>query len=292
MSNIYTIKNEYLSVSVSAQGAELQSIRDAGGHEYLWQADPTYWGEHAPNLFPYVGRLLGGEYKLDGEIHRMEIHGLALYLPFTLAAHTGDSMTFQLESSSATKAKYPRDFAFRIHYTLEGNRLNVDFEVENRDEKTMYYGLGGHPGFRVPMEEGKAFEDYRLRFPQECHPFRVTFGPNCLRSGTVPYALEENRILSLRHDLFDDDAIVLGDLPREVTLETESGSRSVTVRYPNMPYLGMWHWPKTDAPYVCLEPWGSLPAREGEIMVFEEQEDLFSLAPGETSHNSWSIEIQ
>ena len=29
------------------------------GREYLWQADPTFWGKHAPVLFPIVGSLRG-----------------------------------------------------------------------------------------------------------------------------------------------------------------------------------------------------------------------------------------
>ena len=40
------IKNEHLTVSLSAHGAELQSIKDANGKEYLWQANPDKWGRH------------------------------------------------------------------------------------------------------------------------------------------------------------------------------------------------------------------------------------------------------
>ena len=28
----------------------------------------------------------------------------------------------------------------------------------------MYFGLGGHPGFNVPLEAGLSFEDYCLEF--------------------------------------------------------------------------------------------------------------------------------
>ena len=28
----------------------------------------------------------------------------------------------------------------------------------------MYFGVGGHPGFAVPLEKGLAFEDYCLQF--------------------------------------------------------------------------------------------------------------------------------
>ena len=103
--------------------------------------------------------------------------------------------------------------------------------------------------------------------------------------------MEEDRLLPLNHSLFDQDAIVLKDMDRQVTLEAPSGSK-ITVAFPQMPYLGLWHWPKTDAPYICIEPWSSLPSMQGKTAVFEEQKDLISLAPGKTYTNCWSIQIQ
>ena len=49
--------------------------------------------------------------------------------------------------------------------------------------------------------------------------------------------------------------------------------------------------PKTDAPYVCLEPWCSLPSKQDEIAVLEEQADLLRLPVGETYRNRWQITI-
>ena len=48
------LRNEQLSIIVSEKGAELQSIKDANGKEYLWQADPNFWPRHSPILFPIV----------------------------------------------------------------------------------------------------------------------------------------------------------------------------------------------------------------------------------------------
>lgn len=35
----YTIKNECLTLRVNALGGQMQSLKDASGHEYLWQGD-------------------------------------------------------------------------------------------------------------------------------------------------------------------------------------------------------------------------------------------------------------
>ena len=274
---IHTIKNEFLTVSAKEAGAELMSILGAEGTEYLWQGDPKYWSDRALNIFPYVARLNGGKYYLDGELHEMAIHGIAPYRDFTVTENDGTRMVFELRSDEKTRAEYPRDFVFRIVYALEGKNLTVSFVCENRDERTMYFGLGGHPGFHVPLAPGKKFEDYRLRFSETCAPCRVGFNADCfVTHEDVPFRLENGTDIPLRRDLFDDDAIVLRDMAREVTLTCGEGP-GVTVRFPGMQYLGLWHWPKTDAPYICIEPWCSLPADAGSITVFEEQRDLIAL---------------
>ena len=52
-----------------------------------------------------------------------------------------------------------------------------------------------------------------------------------------------------------------------------AGVSKVTVSYPDFRYLGFWHKPKTDAPYVCVEPWTSLPSREGIVEDLSLQSD-------------------
>lgn len=285
-----TIQNEFLTVTVSQKGAELQSILGFDGTEYLWQGDPAYWPDRALNIFPYVARLTEGAYELDGQRHSMAIHGIAPYRVFIPVLQERDRLTLELTSDEETRREYPREFAFRVLYALEGSTLTITYQVENRDEKTMYFGLGGHPGFRVPFRGG-SFRDYRLRFGEDCAPVRVGFTKSCFLSGEdSPYPLE-NGCIPLRHDLFDDDAIVLKNAAHSVTLERSGDSRGVTVTYPQMDYLGIWHMPKTDAPYVCIEPWSSLPSTQDKIAVFEEQADLISLAPGQTYQNKWSIQI-
>ena len=289
---LHTIHNEFLSVIASEQGAELQSVLGADGTEYLWQGDPTYWSNRAVNIFPYVARLTNGSYYLDGKLYHMDIHGLALYRRFDAVSNDGSRMVLELDSNEETYAAYPRAFALRVIYALQDRTLSVIYEVENRDDKTMYFGLGGHPGFNVPLAKGKRFEDYRLRFSQPCQLKRVGLTKDCFLNGKdEPFSLEEDQVLRLRHEMFDDDAIVLKDMTREVTLETEGDSHCVTVTFPQMDYLGLWHRPKTDAPYICIEPWCSLPSTQDQIAVLEQQKDLISLEPKGIYRNHWRITV-
>ena len=288
----HIIKNEALTVTISGHGAQIQSILGADGTEYLWQGEANYWPDRDLTLFPFVARLTGGKYSLDGGIYELPIHGLAPYRDFTAAENTGTRLVLELQSSAETMRQYPREFTFRVAYTLLGGALTVAYEVINRGERPMIFGLGGHPGFNVPLQKGLRFEDYRLRFPSPCRPTRVGFTPDCFVSGEdTPWPLEDGRSIPLSHSLFDDDAVVLRDICREVTLESPLDGHSVTVTFPQMPWLGLWHTPKTDAPYVCIEPWLSLPAYAGETTVFENRPDLARLAPGETYRNQWSIAV-
>lgn len=282
------IENEYLQVIISDAGAELMSIRSVAGTEYLWQGDPAYWSDRAPNIFPYVARLTNGCYTYQGKTYKLPIHGFAPTAKFSVQDWEKTSVTFTLESNPEFYEMYPFLFRFCIRYYLEENSLRVEMKVENLDEKTMYFGLGGHPGIRVPMEEGLSFEDYFLEFP-ESELRRVEFTPACFITGKDdPFPVENNR-LPLRHNMFDDDAIVLKGVPGKVALRSEKGQRAVTLIAPDLPVYGFWHMPKTDAPYICLEPWSSLPSRQDMVEDFETQEDLIRLEAGKTYVTTWSL---
>ena len=173
-----------------------------------------------------------------------------------------------------------------------GSQVQISYGVKNRSRQVMPFGIGGHPGFRVPLDDGEDFTDYVVEFAGGCQPDRIGFTPQVYLSGQdEAYSLEDGKYLSLRHDLFDQDAIILKNMSREVTLRSRVSSHGVTVSYPEMSYLGLWHWPKTDAPYLCIEPWTSLPARQDVVEDFGCKSDLIHLLPGKTYTNIWSITI-
>lgn len=287
---LHTIKNDYLQVTVSELGAELQSIQDCNGTEYLWQGDPKYWKGKAINIFPYVGRMVNSEYFLDGNRYQLDIHGFARFCRFCPVEADALHLTLELTDSEDLLAQFPRKFSFRVIYTLKDNALEITYQVENRDEKNMRFGLGGHPGFNIPFGGGE-FEDYRIRFADKCHPKQVLFSDTVLVAGEADYPLQDEQYIPLRHNLFDQDVVLLKNVVPQVTLESPKTQRSVTIRFPDMPYVGFWHRPETDAPYVCVEPWCSLPAAHGKPTVLEEQADLLVLEPGKIYTNTWTVSI-
>ena len=289
---LITIQNESLQLSVDTLGAQMMSLQSLEGLEYLWQGDPRFWSDRAPTLFPFIGRLTDNRCRVRGKEYPMGIHGFAASSQFRPAEQGEDRLVLELESSDATLAQYPFPFRLRIRYQLTEDRVEIQYTVQNLGTDTMPFGIGGHPGFRVPLKDGERFEDYVLDFSQPCQPDRVGFTPQVYLNGhDQRYPLEEGRYLPLRHALFDNDAVILKNMDRRVTLRSRVSGKGVEVSYPDMSYLGIWHWPKASAPYVCIEPWTSLPARQDVVEELTCKSDLVHLAPGGAYENAWSIRV-
>lgn len=303
---IYTLKNSEMEVQVSSKGGELVSLRDADQTEYIWIGDARYWKRHAPQLFPCIGRLTNNQYRMDGELHEMGQHGFLRDYELTKVEREEQDIALdgvadpagaaalhlQLTSDASTRQLYDRDWTVDIFYRLCGKTLSVKFQVRNCDTRTMRFGYGIHPGFNVPLNPALRFEDYRLDFHEVSTPKQMELTERYTISGGMhDYTLEEGRYLPLQHSLFDHDAIILKDMPHTVTLGSQKDEKKVTVTFPDMPYLGIWHAPETDAPFVCIEPWSSLPSTDGIIDEFETKSDFITVEPEETYMNSWLISI-
>lgn len=289
----YILENEQLKVTVSDAGAEIRSIvGKKTGTEYLWQGDPTYWSGRAPVLFPICGRLTEGKYTWKGQTYEMNLHGFARRSVFT-AEKVGDhTVTFLFTANEETKKMYPFDFEFRMTYTLTDSTVECRYDVKNEKESDLPFAVGGHPGFNVPMEAGKKFEDYRLEFACAKEARELVFSDTCFDTGkTRAFPLEEGRILPLRHSLFDIDAVFLTDMCHKVTLGTPGGTRSLTLSFKGFPHVGFWHKPRTKAPYVCIEPWCSVPSPDGVIDDFATKKELTHLKKGESYTNAFEITI-
>lgn len=288
----YTIENNRLRLVIESRGAQLLHIQSREGLEYLWQGDPAYWSDRAPILFPFVGRLTQDTYRYQGKPYSMGIHGFAASQEFSCRVHEKDYLLLELTDNEGTRKQYPFAFSLTVGYRLEDSQVKITYEVKNPGKEILPFGIGGHPGFRVPLEKDEDFTDYCLEFTQPCQPDRVGLTPQAYLSGQdALYPLEKGKILNLRHDLFDQDAIVLKNMSREVTLRSRKSGHGVRLTFPQMTYLGLWHRPKTQAPYLCIEPWTSIPARQDVVEDLGCKSDLIPLPPGECYVNRWEITV-
>lgn len=288
----YTINNEKITLTISSVGGEFQSIKDAQGHEYLWQGDAATWTDRGPNLFPYIGRMTNKSYTYKDAVYNMDIHGFLPKAEMQFVEQKEDTLTLRLESSDETRKQYPFEFVLDITWKLEGEKITIIYHVRNTDDKKIYFGIGGHPGFKIPIEKDLKFEDYRIDFGKDAKPRRILFSEDCfVLEKDEAFELDGGRYLNLRHDLFDDDAIVLKEMPKEVTINSTKSNKEIRVEFPDMDHLGIWHWPHAEVDYVCIEPWSSLPSRKDIVEDLETQADLLTLESGKEYTNTWSITI-
>lgn len=288
----YEIKNNFLTVRISTKGGELRSIRDAEGREYLWQGDEATWQDRGPNLFPYMGRMTDKTYTCEGKEYHMEIHGFLIYSEMELVSRAEDTLVMKLEASDFTREQYPFEFRVEIRWRLVENSLEMTWTVDNLDSRTMYFGVGGHPGFRMPVDEGLDLEDYRLDFgsSKEIRREKLSGGGHMLDEDE-PFPLEEGRYLPLHNGLFAEDSLILRETTGSAVLESPEGRRKIRVDYPDMDYLVLWKWEEEKTDFLCIEPWTSLPSREGIVEALETQKNLISLNAGGKYTNTWSITI-
>jgi galactose mutarotase-like enzyme len=287
------LENEKIRIAVKERGAELTSLYHKELHkEYLWQADPTYWGKHAPVLFPVIGCMRDEEFIHEGKSFPMTKHGFARDLDFLLVEMGADYLEYELESTEETKARYPFDFSFRIRYTLEGDQVHTDYRVKNKGESEMFYSLGAHPAFNWPLEPKEAFTDYRLRFPREEKLDSLMIDLDTgLRNLQRKPVMDQTQVLDLNHGLFDEDALIFEGVESEwVRFESQKSDRFIQISLQGFTHLGVWTKPNY-APFLCIEPWQGLCDRQDTNKELNQKEGIRRVAAGDQKQVRMTIAI-
>lgn len=248
-----TIKSDALEVKINPKGAELCSVKDRSGFEYMWQADPQVWPRHAPVLFPVVGKLKNDRYRYNGTEYTLTQHGFARDRLFDLAEEKQGACSFLLKPDEETRRIYPFDFELTIGYLIEKNRLSITYDVRNTGVAGMLFSIGGHPGFNCPFSADESYDDCYIEFTGDSLMQRCL--DNGLRGGEHRMTQLRGSRLYLSKDLFDNDALVFENHQVErARLAGSKSGRSVTLECPGWPYFGVWA-KKGCTNFVCLEPW-------------------------------------
>lgn len=288
----YRLDNGVLEINVASKGAELISIKDETGKEYLWQGDEKYWGRQSPILFPFVGRLKNQEYTYEGKKYPMMQHGFARDMEFSVIEEKVDEIWFEIKDDGETYKLYPFHFSLKIGYRLVENRIEVLWKVENIDTKTMYFNIGAHPGFFCPIDGEKDKVGYALEFNSKGNPkyYGADYDTGLRFSKLHELKLENGRSI-ITKEYFDETTYIFEDNQiSEVSLVKPSGEKYVTVRF-DMPILAVWSKERADAPFVCLEPWCGRCDRMDFNGNLADREYNTVLEAGEVFNNVYSIEI-
>lgn len=241
----FHLENDYLAISVDTHGAELSSIiNKKENKEMLWQGDPEYWGRKSPVLFPVVGKYNNGKTTYEGKEYSLGQHGFARDMEFVIAEKTSNKLTFILESNHKTLEVYPFNFRLTCTFQLVDNKIIVGWEVQNTDNKKIYFSIGAHPAFYC--EKSKTI----LTMNSENLKYSLVNADGLYTP--KKYDVESEFVL---HDsIFDNDALIIENSNvTEVSL-VDNDKKYITVKF-DAPLFGIWSPTKKNAPFVCIEPW-------------------------------------
>ena len=296
--NTHVIENDKLRVGLCSLGAELLSLQDkVNNRELLWQGDPAVWDGQAPLLFPMVGRLKTGGFTHEGKRHEIGIHGFARFMEFQAVQESATAVSFTFASNAETRAQYPFDFTLTVRWSLDGGTLLKEHITTNTGRGDMWYEVGGHEGYRLPLLDGEKMGDYWLAFDgvDALHPF-VNDDDKMILDQKREVKLDRGRLrLDMGH--FANDALILDDFAknknkRKVELHGPKTGRLLTVTFPDFDYLCLWTmWLPFDTNYICIEPSSALPdfLRLGTELT--EKIGIRRLLPGQHERLAYAVEV-
>lgn len=291
---IITLRNETISASIATIGAQLISLKDASGREYIWQRDPAFWKNCSPLLFPAVGNSRNGKTLIEGDWYEMPKHGFCKDMDFAVKDQTETSACFRITATEETKTMYPYDFTLSLTYTLTADGLNMDYQVWNPENRDIHYCLGAHPGFIIPLRDGETFSDYQLEFDQQETASCTVYDAANMQfdvNHQLPL-LDHTNTLPLSYGLFDNDAVFFtGLLSRSVSIIHPGTKKGVKVDFPDFQTVAFWTPDHKEAPFLCVEPWNGSAICSDEDDEFIHKNHVQTLKPRESKEYHLGIHI-
>jgi galactose mutarotase-like enzyme len=276
-----------LTASVLAHGAELCSLRNAAGVEWIWPAAPA-WPRHSPILFPIVGRLTGDRLRVGADQYTMKQHGFARDRRFTWGDCDAKSCRLILQDDAQTQSAFPFAFRLEVAYDLTPDTLSVTYKVENPGNASLPFSIGAHPAFAWPLRAGKTKQEHSLRFAKnEPAPIR-RLREGLLRPDPFPSPIQ-GRDLPLHPSLFEADAIIMDQVASQSVQYLDAGGSGLEISWHGFSELGLWS--RAGGDFLCIEPWAGFSSPEGFDGEFAEKPGVITLAPGGQQAFGWQVRV-
>ncbi|WP_257985563.1 aldose 1-epimerase family protein [Bacillus sp. V5-8f] len=292
---LFVMENDWLKVEIATNGAEVRKVKHKkNGLDYMWTGDNAYWGRVSPVLFPIVGRLKEDRYQLNGQTYSLPQHGFLRDVMFDLHEQTTTSVSFVVESAGRFTNVYPFEFKAFIHYMIKEDSLIVRWEIVNESKEEMYFSIGAHPAFKVPLLGNETIEDYSLHFTPAGNKNVMEYE---LKDSLIHEKGMANDIstIQLSDSLFVNDALVYSNID-SITLVSNKSSHGVEVMFEEFPFVGIWSKYMdangTMAPFVCIEPWYGIADTYHTSGGFKDKFGINKLEIGETFQAEYKINFK
>jgi galactose mutarotase-like enzyme len=288
-----SIASDALIAEIDPLGAQLSSLKNRAGLDLLWDGDPKVWAGRAPLLFPIVGALAGGTYRVGSESFQLPRHGFARGKLFSLEKSSSSAARFRLSADSVSLRVYPFQFELDVEYVISGATLSVITQISNQGNADMPASFGYHPGFRWPLPFAQPrsahFIDFEMNEPA---PVRRIDAAGLLTPERHATPVTGRR-LNLSDSLFQSDVIIFDEIKSRSVIYGAAQGPLIKIGFADVPgtampggaapgaaapYLGIWT--KPGAPFICIEPWHGVTDPEGFSGDLRDKPGVFVLSAG------------
>jgi len=296
-----TIENNNFKLEVSSFGAEIQHfVKKSDGTELIWNGDSSVWKNHAPILFPFVARCLGGYFLIDGKkCEYTRNHGFARDLETKILVAEKDRVVFELTESEDTLYRFPYHFSLQTEYKLVEDGLDWKITVTNTDSKDFYFGVGTHAAFSCPKNtdpDGTSINDYEIIFEKE-EPLTSAI---CNADGflaengdlTKSYGEAKPGVIPLNDKGFGNGHLFTNYKSEWVGLKNKTSGEIISISTKGFPYCMIWQNTAGTPQFVCIEPWHGIPDCENTDHIWENKKGMNLLKAGQTFISQQDIRLR
>lgn len=293
---LQVIQNEYIKIAVHPLGAELKSLTKVSDQkEYIWQGSNESWKKSSPILFPFIGKLWNDQYQYNAKTYPMGLHGFANQKTFEVVSKSRTELWFKLMNDAETLKIYPFEFELFIGYILEGYSCKVVYKVRNKGKNTMYFQIGGHPGFILhDITDMDTIRGYIKVFPEKNNKLHYIVKEDHAFFSEHPthhsILRDDNGYIPLTKSLFKDDVVVFENHQISKIVVFDKTQRLQFSLETKMPNIALWT-SRVFGAFVCIEPWwgrGDTYKFKGDV---KDKKWMYSLMPKKSFTTSYRIKI-
>ena len=154
----------------------------------------------------------------------------------------------------------------------------------------MFFSVGGHPAFRLPLTTDTQFSDYYLRFDETENLARWPISTDGLILPRPIPVLEDSNRINLKKSLFYQDALVFKyPASSDISLLSAKTTHGLVFQLGEFPFLGIWS--AKDADFICLEPWCGIADAINSNQQLEQKEGIERAVAGKLFSRQWRVKV-
>ena len=275
-----------IKIEVSNKGAELTSIKF--NNKEMLHDGKKFWDRQSPVLFPTVGRLRDNKTIINDKEYTIPQHGFAKDMEFELIENLKNKKEYMTKSNEDTLKMYPFKFKLYITYLIDKDKLTVKYKVINIDEDEMLFGIGGHPGFKLDLNQEEYY--FELEKKENEIEFMEVEG-NYISNKPAKNLLRDGIRINIEKNSFINDAIMIKKFKsKTITLKQKKDDKKILeFNMSEFPILAIWTIP--NASFICIEPWFNTADKVIETGYFKDKEGIIKLKPKEKFECKFSIKF-